>query len=165
AMVAGSSRALTFGGTRTTTVAAGAIAISDPVTLIVSPFADLAIDVVLPGDTAASTSPLTTHNNALQTNYISTTGNHAGAGDFPVSKTTQAWFFLSAVEVAAPAQVGAVVAFGDSITDGSLSTPDTNNRWPDHLARRLMIASGGSAPEAVGKLNARNAGHSDPDAG
>src|SRR5207249_347232 len=28
--------------------------------------------------------------------------------------------------------------FGDSITDGTLSTPDTNNRWPDQLARRLL---------------------------
>ena len=33
---------------------------------------------------------------------------------------------------------GAVVAFGDSITDGARSTPDTNNRWPDHLAKRLL---------------------------
>jgi lysophospholipase L1-like esterase len=159
ATVAGSNRALTFGGTPATTVAAGAIAISDPVTLTVSPFADLAIDLFLPGDTAASTSPLTTHNNALQTNYISTTGNHAGAGDFPVSKTTQAWFFLSAVEVTAPAQVGAVVAFGDSITDGSLSTPDTNNRWPDHLARRLIVTGGGNAAQPMGVLNEGIAGN------
>ena len=35
-------------------------------------------------------------------------------------------------------RLGAVVAFGDSITDGTRSTPDTNNRWPDHLARRLL---------------------------
>jgi lysophospholipase L1-like esterase len=32
---------------------------------------------------------------------------------------------------------------GDSITDGYNSTPDTNNRWPDHLAKRLMAAGGG----------------------
>jgi lysophospholipase L1-like esterase len=159
AIIPASNRALTFGGTAATAVAAGAIAISDPVTLAVPTFADLAIDLFLPGDTAASTSPLTTHNNALQTNYISTTGNHAGAGDFQVSKTTQAWFFLSAVEVTAPAQVGAVVAFGDSITDGSLSTPDTNNRWPDHLARRLMMASGGSAARPIGMLNEGIAGN------
>ena len=50
---------------------------------------------------------------------------------------TQSWFFLSRVEVAAPEQVGAVVTFGDSITDGTRSTPNTNSRWPDQLARRL----------------------------
>jgi lysophospholipase L1-like esterase len=40
--------------------------------------------------------------------------------------------------VVSPDAAGAIVAFGDSITDGSRSTPDTNNRWPDHLARRLQ---------------------------
>ena len=138
-IVAASKRALTFGGASSTNVAAGAIAVSDPVNLAVPAMADLAIDLFLPGDTAASPSPLTTHNGALQTNYISTTGNHAGDAELPMAATMPAWFFLSAVEVSAPANVGAVVAFGDSITDGTLSTPDTNNRWPDHLARRLMM--------------------------
>ena len=52
--------------------------------------------------------------------------------------TTRSWFLLSRVDVVAPDSTGAVVAFGDSITDGAQSTPDTNNRWPDHLARRLQ---------------------------
>jgi lysophospholipase L1-like esterase len=30
-----------------------------------------------------------------------------------------------------------LVALGDSITDGTRSTPDTNNRWPNHFAKRL----------------------------
>jgi lysophospholipase L1-like esterase len=158
AIVPASSRALTFGGTAATTIAAGAIAISDPVGLTAPAFADLAIDVFLPADTAASPSPLTTHNGALQTNYVSTAGNHAGAGTFPVSTTTQAWFFLSAVEVSAPSAVSAVVAFGDSITDGSLSTPDSNNRWPDHLARRLIPQSAASRPPQAGVLGVLNEG-------
>jgi lysophospholipase L1-like esterase len=41
---------------------------------------------------------------------------------------------------------GAVVALGDSITDGRGSIPDANNRWPDDLARRL-------APLRIGVLN------------
>jgi lysophospholipase L1-like esterase len=156
-VVAGSNRPLTFSGSPTTKLSAGATAISDPVTLTVPALADVAIDVFLPGNTAASTSPLTTHNGALQTNYVSAPGNYAGAADFPVSTTTQSWFFLSAVDVAAPAQVGAVVAFGDSITDGTLSTPDTNNRWPDHLARRLMPS--GQRGQAMGVLNEGIAGN------
>ena len=131
-----SARALTFGGSPSTTIAAGAIAVSDPVSVAVPAFADLAIDIFLPGDTAASPSPLTTHNGALQTSYVSTPGNHAGDGDLPVAGD-------DAVVVLPVARsrwrrrttLGAVVAFGDSITDGTLSTPDTNNRWPDHLAR------------------------------
>ena len=115
-------------------------------------FADLAIDIFLPGDTAALSSPLTTHTGALQTSYVSAAGNHSGEADLPVATTTQSWFFLARVEVAAPDAVGAVVAFGDSITDGSLSTPDTNNRWPDHLARRLMTqASPPGSPGGTGR--------------
>ena len=62
--------------------------------------------------------------------------------------TTLSWFFLSRVEVAAPEDVGAVVLLGDSITDGSQSTDDTNNRWPDHLARRFAAEN-----IAMGVLN------------
>ncbi len=158
-IVAGSSRPLSFSGSSTAIVAAGAIAISDPVNLAVPALADLAIDIFLPSDTGASTSPLTTHNAALQTNYVSATGNHVGAADFPVTTTTQSWFFLSAVDVMAPAQVGAVVAFGDSITDGTLSTPDTNNRWPDHLARRIMGSGRGGRAQPMGVLNKGIAGN------
>ena len=159
AIAAGSNRPLTFSGSPSTAIAAGAVAVSDPVTLAVPALADLVIDVFLPGDTAASPSPLTTHTSALQTNYLSAPGNHAGAANFPVAGTTQAWFFLSTVEVSAPAQVGAVVAFGDSITDGTLSTPDANNRWPDHLARRLLMAAGGAKPQPMGVLNEGIAGN------
>ena len=56
--------------------------------LTVPAFADLAIDIYLPGDTAASPSPLTTHPGALQTNYVSATGNHAGEADLPGATTT-----------------------------------------------------------------------------
>jgi len=158
-IVAASKRPLTFGGTTSTTIAAGAIAVSDPVSLAVPAFADLAIDIFLPGDTAASPSPLTTHNGALQTSYISAAGNHAGATELPMPVPMQAWFFLSAVEVAAPANVGAVVAFGDSITDGTLSTPDTNNRWPDQLARRLMMQATANRTPMMGVLNEGIAGN------
>lgn len=99
---------------------------------------DLAIDLYLPEDTGASPSPLTNHTNALQTSYLSSSGNHAGAPALPVMSTMTSWFFLARVEVMAPSQVGAVVALGDSLTDGSRSTPDTNGRWPNHLARALQ---------------------------
>src|SRR4029453_15911106 len=97
----------------------GAIALSDPVQLPVPDFANLAIDLYLPGDTAASPSPLTTHQFAMQTNYVSPPGDHAGTLDMPVMATTTAWFFLARVEVMASRQTGAVVAFGGSTTDGN----------------------------------------------
>jgi lysophospholipase L1-like esterase len=45
--------------------------------------------------------------------------------------------FLTGIDVSVVEPAGVVVALGDSITDGALSTPDTNQRWPDLLAERL----------------------------
>ena len=136
----GSDRPLTFGGNASTMIAAGAVVVSDPVSLTVPTASDLAVDIYLPGDTAATMSPLTTHQGALQVNYFSSEGNHAGEVLFADAATTNQWFFLARVEVAAPDSAGAIVAFGDSITDGTRSTANTNNRWPDELARRLAAA-------------------------
>jgi lysophospholipase L1-like esterase len=138
AIITKSDHLVTFGGSLIVNIPPGASVVSDPVTLTLPPFADLMVDVFLPGDTAASTSPLTTHNGALQTGYVSETGNHAGDPDLPGAAMTAAWFFLARVEVAAPEQVGAVVTFGDSITDGTRSTPNMNARWPDYFAKRLQ---------------------------
>jgi lysophospholipase L1-like esterase len=134
-IVAGSGRPLLFAGKASTTIPIGAVMVSDPLDFTAAPFADLAIDIYVPGDTGSS--PLTMHGTGLQTNYLSEPGNHAGKLDLPVLRTTLSSYFLSRVEVLAPASVGAVVTFGDSITDGTASTPDTNHRWPDYFARRL----------------------------
>lgn len=50
---------------------------------------------------------------------------------------TSSWYFLKDVEVNAEKKSSAVVCFGDSITDGTGSTPETNRRWPDVLAPLL----------------------------
>jgi lysophospholipase L1-like esterase len=55
---------------------------------------------------------------------------------------TTSWYFLDAVVMAAPADTRAVVAFGDSITDGTASTLNGDDRWPDVFARRLHAAVG-----------------------
>lgn len=137
-IVAGSSRTLTFGGSPTIIISPGAHVVSDPVDLDVPEMGDLAIDVYLPGATGAAT----WHRTSRQTTYISTAGNHAGAATLPTGSTTLSWFFLKGVEVTAPKQMGAVVLYGDSITDGTNSTADTNNRYPDHLARRILDGTG-----------------------
>jgi lysophospholipase L1-like esterase len=107
------------------------------VELAVPAQSDLAIDMYLPG-TTNTPATVTMHGAAHQTNYISETGNYVGKTTMPEVGTTRSWFLLSRVDVVAPDATGAIVAFGDSITDGSGSTADTNNRWPDHLARRLQ---------------------------
>jgi lysophospholipase L1-like esterase len=150
-----SGRALTFGGRPAFTIPPEALAYSDPVALTVPQMSDLAIDLFLPGDTD-SPSPLTMHNGAFQTSYVSEKGNHAGAASFPTGATTQNWFVVYRVEVVAPQPVGGLVTFGDSITDGTRSTPGSNNRWPDHLARRMLSPS---SPVKIGVMNAGIAGN------
>jgi lysophospholipase L1-like esterase len=49
----------------------------------------------------------------------------------------------------------AIVAFGDSITDGSATRTSANHRWPDHLARRLRAAGKGH----LGVVNAGISGN------
>ena len=150
AITAVSGGALTFSGRPTITIPSGAVVYSDPVALDIPALADLAVDIYLPGNTNTP-SPVTMHNGARQTSYVSQTGNHAGIPALPVVATTQSWFLLTRVEVMAPEQAGAIVAFGDSITDGTASTPDMNKRWPDRLAERLMAQPGNAR---MGVLNA-----------
>ena len=59
---------------------------------------------------------------------------------FPFS--TASWYFLDALDMMAPADACAIVAFGDSITDGTASTMNGDDRWPDVLARRLHTVYG-----------------------
>jgi lysophospholipase L1-like esterase len=143
--------ALTFSGRATITIPANAVALSDPVAVTVPPLTDVAVDLYLPGTTNSS-APLTMHNGALQTSYVSETGNHAGAAKLPTLATTRSWFLISRLEVDTPDAAGVIVALGDSITDGSASTPDTNSRWPDVLATRLL------SPSAPIKMSVVNAG-------
>ena len=145
-----SVRTLTFGGHATTTVLAGAVAVSDPVDLHVPALTDLAVDLYLPGDTAAGMSPVTTHGRSLHTNYVSPTGDHTGVEEMPVTTMTESWFFLARVEVVAPNDTGLAVTIGDSITDGYGATIDTNNSWPDHLARRFQESNRAMAVVNVG---------------
>ena len=120
----------------------GATLVSDAVDLAVAPTTDLVVDLYLPGDLGTGPSPVTTHTGASQTNYLSASGNHSGATTLTPQRTAGAWFLLARVEVSAAPGTMAVVAFGDSITDGARSTTDMNSRWPDYLARRLAARSG-----------------------
>jgi lysophospholipase L1-like esterase len=135
-----SVKPLTVNGRATFTVLPGAVVFSDPVDLAVPTGGDLAVDLYFPGEVGTGPSPLTVHNGALQTNYVFATGNSAGVIAPAVVARPAQWILLSRVEVAAPQGASTIVTFGDSITDGTRSTPDTNSRWPDVLARRLAAA-------------------------
>ena len=147
ALVRGSNRPVTFGGKSFVIIAPGDSAWSDPVTLpFVKQPADLAgrrlaVSFHIAGDSG----PMTWHAKALTTSYVTAPG--AGAqgtledeAAFPYA--TASWFFLDAVEMNAPADTFAIMAFGDSITDGTASTMNGDDRWPDVLSRRLKTLYG-----------------------
>ena len=128
----GSQTKLTVGGGDTFAVAAGAFVVTDPVAIADRPDLELAIDLYLPNDTGAPT----WHWQGLETSYVSAPGNFVGSPSFPVATEVTSRFFVTGVDVLASG-ASAIVTFGDSITDGSGSTIDAHQRWPDHLAARL----------------------------
>ncbi|GAA1510927.1 SGNH/GDSL hydrolase family protein [Streptomyces albidochromogenes] len=134
ALVPGTNRPLTFAGSPSVTVPPGRSVSSDPLPGTVRPRSDLAVSLYVRDAGGAATG----HRTALQTSYVAPSGDHA-ADDTATAYTqpVTSWFYLDAVTVNARRGTSAVAALGDSITDGALSTRDTNRRWPDFLARRL----------------------------
>ncbi len=141
----GSDRVLTFGGRSSVALSTNAPAISDPVKLDVPAGGELAISIYLPKAVEGAG----IHYSSQQTSYIGK-GDQTAAESIADPETISSWVFLTGVDVLAPESASAVVAFGDSITDGARSTTNTNHRWPDFLAERLRARGG----HVVGVLNA-----------
>ncbi len=149
ALVKGSNHPVVFGGKPEVTIAPGASVWSDPVDLgfVRDPdAADLAgRRLAVSFHVIGESGPMTWHAKALTTSFVSAPGAGAkGASEdeasFPYS--TASWFFLDAVDMMVPADTRLVVAFGDSITDGTASSMNGDDRWPDVLSRRLHRAFG-----------------------
>ena len=134
AIAPGSDRALSFNGKPGCSIPVGAFMISDPVDLEVPKLGDVAVSVYVPGETGVATA----HSVGLHTTWITKEGDATGKPDITDAITTQSMYWLSSVEVAAPAAAVSLVAFGDSITDGTRSTPNTDGSWPAFLTARLQ---------------------------
>jgi lysophospholipase L1-like esterase len=125
---------LTFGGQSSIQIPDGAEALSDPVRMHVPRLTDLAVSVYLP----QATGPATQHALGQQVNYIASGDQTSDSSGSAYTGQTQSWFFIDSVDVSSwDGQLGTLVAFGDSITDGFHSTVGANARWPNDLARRL----------------------------
>jgi lysophospholipase L1-like esterase len=136
-IVAGTDRSLQFSGKASVMIPPGANVLSDPVDLNVAKLSDLAISVFVPGETGQ----LTSHATGLHTTYIASGDLTAQPAMPPEALTANSWYFVSSIEVMAPANTSAIVAFGDSITDGATSTVNANKSWPSQLAERLASNS------------------------
>jgi lysophospholipase L1-like esterase len=134
AIVPSSDRVISFNGKPGCTIPAGAVMLSDPLDFDVPKLTDLAVSVYVPGDTG----PASNHSLGLHTTYISKEGDFTAAPEIADATTSQTWYWLASIDVMAPANAAAIVAFGDSITDGATSTPNTDRSWPSDLAQRLL---------------------------
>lgn len=128
------STKVTFGGRDYAIIPAAGMMVSDPIEMKLPALSDLAVTFFVPQQKIDT---LSQHQAADQTNYVAG-GNVADSGAFDGAKEVRSWVFLKGVEVEAPAHTAAIVAFGDSITDGAFAATNRNARWPDELARRLQ---------------------------
>jgi lysophospholipase L1-like esterase len=133
AIARGTDHVVTFAGRAEVTIPAGAEYLSDPVPLAVKPFQRLAISLYLPDAPRGQTG----HPGSRTTTFYAH-GDHAADVELPAAARIEHWYQLSGVEVPAAPKAAAVVAFGDSITDGHGVEPDHDTRWPDILAQRLQ---------------------------
>ncbi|MGO9171526.1 MAG: GDSL-type esterase/lipase family protein [Rhodomicrobium sp.] len=149
AVVPGTNSRVTFAGSQSITVEPGTIAWSDAVAL---PFVEgarpldlqarkLAVSFHIAGESG----PMTWHAKGLTTSYVTPPGAGAqGAVEdeaaFPSG--TSSWYFLDAIDMKVPGGTQLIVAFGDSLTDGTGSTLNGDDRWPDVLSRRLHAKFG-----------------------
>ncbi len=149
-VVPGTNRRVSFdNGATTKTIAPGARGSSDPVKLDYAKRPDspelsgrnLAVSFHVVG----ASGRMTWHSGAYRTSYLGApkSGAHsADDGDLAFPFTTTSWFFLDGVDVMAPQDTVVVAALGDSITNGSNSTLNGDDRWGNALSNRLHAAFG-----------------------
>ena len=147
-VAAGTNRPVTFaGGSQRLSLPVGQSAYSDPVAL---DYVDDPAKLLAQGQKLAvsfhvvgGSGPMTWHAKAMQTSYVTPPGagaQSADDSDAPFVYTTTSWYFLDALDAMAPPDTAVVATLGDSITDGTGSTLNGDDRWPDALARRLHAA-------------------------
>lgn len=133
AVDAATDKTVTFNGSTTVTIAGSQAIWSDPIDFALAPLSKVAVSIYF-GETPSS---VTGHPGSRTTSYIMA-GDGAAAASLTAPVSTDHWYILSGLDVAADENTHAVAILGDSITDGRGSTTNGNDRWPDALAKRLQ---------------------------
>jgi lysophospholipase L1-like esterase len=136
-IIASPDRAVTFGGSTSVTLPAGATAVSDPINFAVPALANVAVSIFF-----ASNGPITnttSHQFTDQTNFFAS-GEVSATPSLSNPQQIGNYYFLTGLDVQNPSLSASVVALGASITAGSGSTTNANHRWPNLLAQRLNAA-------------------------
>jgi lysophospholipase L1-like esterase len=128
-----SDRALLFHGKSSVNIPPEALMYSDPIDFDLASLSDLAVTVRLTG----VPSGITIHPGSRSTSYLQA-GDAVATPEMATAEQVDHWYFLNGVDVLSDKSAAAIVTLGDSLTDGAKTTTNTNNRWPDGLARRLQ---------------------------
>ncbi len=104
-------------------------------------------DLVVSLYVAADSGPTTAHPIGLRSAWLAP-GNQVTAERLQDASQFRSYLWLAGIDVLAAPKAAAIVAFGDSITDGFSTTPDADMPWPSLLARRLA-AQRNLPPRAV----------------
>jgi lysophospholipase L1-like esterase len=130
-------KALTFAGRPAATIPAGGMIFSDTLDFDLAPLSDVAVTIYF----RETPRGVTGHPGSRATSFLAGS-NAVSAAQLPAAARMQHWYILTGIDVLAKKSAAAVVALGDSITDGHGSENDKNNRWPDDLANRLQANAG-----------------------
>ena len=145
-----------FKGNRSPLIHPGAHVVSDPVHLDIRAFEELAVSFYIEEPTVITDY----HRKALVTSYLQT-GNMAAdevgpteparllGQPYPFATEINYVAWVDLLEVKTTDSAGVIVAFGDSITDGSCAPDNTYASWPDLLAERIYAAARGEPYKSV----------------
>jgi lysophospholipase L1-like esterase len=142
---AASDTPVTFSGAPDVTIPAGAEYLSDAVAFPVAALSNLAITFHVDQPPIGETG----HPGSRATSYL-VHGDMVSAASLPDATKVDHWYQISGVDVVGAEKAAAVVALGDSITDGHGATTNGNDRWPDVLAARMQADK---STRTMGALN------------
>jgi lysophospholipase L1-like esterase len=147
-----SLQTVTFDGQKSILIPAGAPILSDPVPYPVTPGSEISISIYFPKPVSTPT----IHALGLKRAVLSRPGDHSLAEKIDAATTFESSILVSAVLVPVQPSQHLVVAFGDSLTDGDMSTVDADHNWPSDLIRRLQGTPNGSKTAIVNEGIAGN---------
>ena len=144
----GYNKQVTFNGSTQVVIPVGGSVVSDPIGLRVFARQDVGVSLHLPG---VNVNP-SQHTSAVVTSYLSANGSGDVSSDVtptPYTGTTTSMLLLKSIDVLSSTSRGAIVAFGDSITDGTCTTLDAHNRWEDWVSVKLDTMDDDEGPQQL----------------
>ena len=121
------------GGSESVIIPAGQVATSDVIDFEARDLERIAISTYF----GAVPEIITSHTGSRTTSYLAT-GNQVSEAGLPDALKFDFWYFISQMDILTSPKNKAIVALGDSTTDGRGVRNNYDDRWTDILAERLL---------------------------